>query len=343
MRSIPIALLPVAVFVLPVSVASAQATANEAVAIVDGHTISRADLETRIQGKLLKLRTEEYDVEFTALDQWVNDLLIAQEADRRQVSVDGLLNEEVYSKVQPVSDAEAQAVLDESRDKYAKISPEQALKSIAASIRRRRTDNLRSALVARLRSQHPFRIQLEQPRLQDLIPGGHSTGPDAAPVEIVEFSDFQCPFCAKLRSALDRVRNDYGDRIRLTYKQFPLPSHPQAGAAAEASLCAAAQGKFWEMHDELFAEQRLVSEEAFAEIAKRAGLDLSSFDACLSAHDRSGELAADKADAASLGIGSTPTFFINGRMFVGSKSYEALRDIVDSELRQSGVQRARLP
>jgi predicted DsbA family dithiol-disulfide isomerase len=310
------------------------APAQDVVAVVDGRPVLRGDLEARTRDKLLKLKTEEYDLQLATLNQRIDDLLIMQEAARRHLSAEELIRAETDAKLMPVSDAEAQAVIDNSRDAYAKLPPDEALKSVRASIARRRSDKLRADFIARLRAGHSFKILLEQPRLWDPIAGGHSTGPDGAPVQIVEFSDFQCPFCSKLTMALDRIRKEYGAKVRLSYKQFPLPSHPQADAAAQASLCAAEQGKFWEMHDQLFAEQRLLSEEAFAELGRRAGLDITAFEGCFAARRGKEELAADKADATSVSINSTPTFFVNGRMFVGARSYEALRDIVESELRK---------
>jgi protein-disulfide isomerase len=150
----------------------------------------------------------------------------------------------------------------------------------------------------------------------------------------VEFSDFQCPYCGQLAATLKRIEKEYPTAVRVTFKQFPLPMHPQAAMAAEASLCAADQGRFWEMQDILFANQNLLSDSQMNVLAARAGVETREFERCLGNHLFRDAVSQDRAEAASLGLNGTPTLFINGRLSAGARPYEVLREMVEEELKR---------
>lgn len=165
---------------------------------------------------------------------------------------------------------------------------------------------------------------------------GHQFGPDDAPVTIVEWSDFQCPFCARLVPVLARVRAKYGDQIRLVFRHMPLSAHPSAALAAEAAVAAAVQGKFWPFHDQIFGRFGHLTRadlEAFAQAAK---LDLVAFRAALDDHRYRDAVIAEAASAAALGVDGTPTMFINGQPVVGARDNAALDAIIDAHLARSG-------
>ncbi len=153
-----------------------------------------------------------------------------------------------------------------------------------------------------------------------------------APVTIVEFSDFQCPYCAGEQPILKKIKRTYGDQVTIIYKHVPLPIHPFAQRAAEASECARDQEKFWEYHDLLFDNQDLISEELFPQLAQELGLSVSQFNQCLSSGAKKSRVQQDLAEAQSLMISGTPTLFINGQRFVGVQSYEELQQIIDQAL-----------
>lgn len=145
-----------------------------------------------------------------------------------------------------------------------------------------------------------------------------------------------CPFCARLQPTLDEARNRYGDRLRFVYRHFPLSSiHPHAWKAAEASLCAHDQGRFWEMHDLLFAEQDSLGIVALNEKAARLGLDAEAFDVCLDSRQHHETVLADVLDGEALGVTGTPTMFINGRLVSGAVPIEELAAVIDDELRRT--------
>ncbi|MHB8419915.1 MAG: DsbA family protein [Myxococcales bacterium] len=169
-------------------------------------------------------------------------------------------------------------------------------------------------------------------------------GPSSAPVTIVEFADFQCPFCARAEETLRRLREIYGDRIRLVWKDLPLPFHSEALAAAEAARAAGAQGKFWQMHDLLLQNVPSLGAEGYRQWAAQLGLDPAQFE--LDRKDPAIERAIrlDASEGSALGVTGTPTFFINGRRLVGAQPLDHFREIIDRELgRPSPVSRVGLP
>jgi len=161
---------------------------------------------------------------------------------------------------------------------------------------------------------------------------GPSKGPPDAPLQVVIFSDFQCPFCARLEPILARLEKAYRQQIRMVWKNYPLPFHENALPAAEAALAAQAQGKFWEMHDKLFADQQHLDRATYEKYAGELGLDLARFRADLDGRKYEDRIDADRKDAEALGVTGTPAVFINGRKILGAYPFETFKQIADDEL-----------
>ncbi|MHB1845233.1 MAG: DsbA family protein, partial [Deltaproteobacteria bacterium] len=160
-------------------------------------------------------------------------------------------------------------------------------------------------------------------------------GAPRAPVTIVEFSDFQCPFCSRVEPTLTQIEKDYGDKVKVVWKNQPLPFHPNAMPAAKAAMAAREQGKFWEMHDLLFQNQRDLSDANYDKWAQQLGLDMSKFKADASSQKVADEIQADMKEGASLGANGTPNFFINGHQLVGAQPVEQFKAVIDEELKNS--------
>ena len=165
---------------------------------------------------------------------------------------------------------------------------------------------------------------------------GHpQRGPDDAPVIIVEFADFQCPFCRKAQPTVTQILETYGDQVRLIHMDFPLSQHPAAQGAAIAARCADEQGQFWPYHDALYANQADLSHARFKSIARTLGLAAATFDACLDSQRYASEIAADQSVGRQIGVSSTPSFVINHKALAGAASFAQFRALIDQELAQS--------
>jgi protein-disulfide isomerase len=157
-------------------------------------------------------------------------------------------------------------------------------------------------------------------------------GPEDASITIVEFSDFQCPYCSRLAESMHQLQEAYPEQVRIQFRHFPLSFHTNAQVAAEAAVCAQEQGRFWEMHDAMFANQASLARENLLEIARAADVDVDALMACLDAGEVVARVEADQAAGTALGVTGTPKFFVNGVSFAGALPYEQLVTIVEAAL-----------
>jgi protein-disulfide isomerase len=173
---------------------------------------------------------------------------------------------------------------------------------------------------------------LTAPRIEVKSAGHPEVGAKDAPVTIVEFSDFQCPFCGRAEPTLRQVRAKYGDKVRLVYMDFPLGIHEHAIDAASAGRCAEEQGKFWQFHDAMFADQSKLKPDDLKADAKKLGLDTAKFNDCFDKGKYKSGIESDMAQGRDLGVDGTPAFFINGRPMTGAQPFEKFQSTIDEEL-----------
>ncbi len=183
-------------------------------------------------------------------------------------------------------------------------------------------------------SQDPEEPQADPSKLSPFGQGDYVKGNKNAQVQIIEFSDFECPYCARHYDTMKQVAADYGDKVGIAFRQFPLSFHPEAEKAAEASECAGEQGKFWEMHDKLFAANQAgtMSVDKWKEEAKNLGLDTAKFNDCLDSGKYASTIRSDMAEGEAAGVQGTPATFINGQLVSGAIPYESIKQIIDSYL-----------
>ena len=198
-------------------------------------------------------------------------------------------------------------------------------------IRQLRTDKARAAYVATLRAKTTVYIALAPPKVNVDTQDAQMLGPEKAPVTLVEFADYECPYCQKVAADLRRLKTDMGDKLSFTYKDFPLSMHARAEKAAEATRCASKQGKFWELHDEIFRSKGLDVDQLKAE-ARTLKLNGDDFDKCLDSGEEAAVVDKDRREGARLGITGTPAFFINGHFLSGALDYATLRQVVEQQL-----------
>jgi protein-disulfide isomerase len=195
-----------------------------------------------------------------------------------------------------------------------------------------RRDKAVKAYIESLRKQESARVMRESPSVQVASTGAPTIGPENAPVKIVEFADYQCPYCKQVHPDLQKLREEFGQQTVLVYEDFPLPMHPFAEKAAEASHCAQEQGKFWEYHDQLFQHSGPLDAAALKGISLSLNLDQAKFTQCLDSGKEAPTVAKGVAEGKKLGLTGTPTFFINGHMSAGATKYDVLKQMVTQQL-----------
>lgn len=186
---------------------------------------------------------------------------------------------------------------------------------------------------AMTRATRPPQAPPEDNKIYDVdIAGAHLKGPENAPITIVEFSDFQCPFCSRGKATMDQVAQQYGDKVKIAFKHFPLDFHRQAKPASIAALAAGEQGKFWEMHDKLFENQKALDKDSMMKYAQEIGLNMAKFKADIESDTVKKAVETDDAEAQRVGANGTPTMFINGEKFVGAQPFDAFKSKIDEKL-----------
>ena len=285
----------------------------------------------------MKLSEALYEARRAALDAVVGDTLLDQEAKVRGIDRAALTAQEITSKVAPVTDADIAAWYQANQSRVQGATLDQVRSPIQALLTQQRTQSRRDDYLDALKKSTAVKLMLEPPR-QVVAEGGRpARGPADAPIEMIEFSDFQCPFCLRANPTVTQVLNTYGNRIRFVYRHYPLPNHPNARPAAEASQCANEQGKFWPYHDQLFARGGRLTDADLKSAASEVGLDLPKFDSCVAAHTYKADVDADIAAGDEAGVNGTPAFYINGRMLSGAQPFETFKRIIDEELARKGT------
>jgi protein-disulfide isomerase len=313
----------------------AKADGGLVVATIDGVAITRDELDRDLIVKLNQLEDEMYEVRQERLEALIGSRLLASEAKRRGVAVDALVKEEINGKIPAVTDQEIGQFYQANR---AQIPGDEVSvrPRIRAYLEEQRREERREAFIGSLRKTASVDVRLERPAMRRAsieTTGAPAKGPAAAKVTIVEFSDFHCPYCRGVQPTLNELLAKYGDRVRLVFRHFPVDTlHPAARRASEAAWCAQQQDKFWQYHDRLYLVGNDASPGTLSRLATEAGLDAKKFADCTAGKDASVAVEHDIDAARSLGLNGTPTFFINGRPFVGRQPIESFSRVIDEEL-----------
>jgi protein-disulfide isomerase len=280
----------------------------------------------------MKLSQALFEARRTAAEGLIEDELLTQDAKARKLDRAAVIQQEITAKVAEPTDADAASWYQQNQSRLQGASLEQARGAIKSYLLQQRTLTVRQQYLDALRAKVATRIMLDPPRQVVAKADRPSKGPETAPIELIEFSDFQCPYCESAFPTVNQVLKTYGDRIHFIYRHYPLAIHPRARPAAEASQCAAEQGKFWQFHDKLFGDQSKLGDEDFKQHAAQLGLDTAQFNACVDSRKYQVEIDNDIHAGDEAGVSGTPAFYINGRMLSGAQPFEAFKSIIDEEL-----------
>ena len=306
------------------------------VAKINGEEITEDQLVGDAQVELMQIKKQEYDLKMNQLNKLITDRVLGAEAKK-----DGMANADEYIQKKilkgdiKISDAEYKKFVKEKNIPESNIN-DQVKDRIFSYMKEQKKEEMIQAAVAKLTKGNPVEVYFKKPKSNIQVDIGNApvTGGDNAKVTVIEFSDFQCPFCGRAAKTVSEVKKKYGNKIKIAFKQFPLPMHKDAVPAAEASMCVAEQGKdkFWKFHDIAFANQDKLSADDLAKHAKAAGADEKKFKECFDAHKFADYVKKDQAYGEKLGVRSTPTFFINGQLLSGALPIESFSEVIDEEL-----------
>jgi protein-disulfide isomerase len=322
----------------PASAPQGSADGATAVARVGDRTISSAELDARVKEDLFEREmtqrspSDQYELRAQAAERMVEQIALESAASARGLSIDALLKAELDA-AGGVTDAEVDAFYQANRQR---MPQDRTLDAMRPAIRSHLEQGKIEQIRANLRQQAKAEILLEPPRVQ--VSGtGHARGPEKAPVTIVEFSDYQCPFCLRAEPTVEAVLARYGDKVRLEYRHLPLVQiHPRAQPAAVAAVCAEKQGKFWEYHARLFQNQKALEEADLKKYASEVGLDGKAFDACRVQPEAAQRVSSDMEAASRAGIDGTPAFLVNGILLSGARPLEDFVRLIERELARAG-------
>jgi protein-disulfide isomerase len=300
---------------------------------VAGVKITLAEVDKKAAGRLARVRDEEYEARKQALEELVADKLIEKEAATRGVSAEALLKAEVDGKVKKPEKSEIESLFTLNKDRVGGRSLAEVAPQIERQMLAQRLAERRTAFREELKSRATVQLDLPQPRTALTIPAdAPSLGPKDAKVTVVEFLDYQCPYCHRVQGVVDDIVGRYAGKVRFVHRDFPLDMHPQAAVASRAAHCAGEQSRFWEYHKNLLTVPGDMSEQDLKTRAASVQLNAGKFGSCL-ASDRHGQRVQETMDyGVQLGITGTPTFFINGRRLVGVRPIEDFRAAIEAEL-----------
>ncbi len=311
---------------------------KDVLATVDGKKITLGDLQAKypdLEKQLFKLEENAFRYKEMYLADMLENTLIELEAKKRNVAVEELINQEIRSKITPVTDQEVDAFGKDKnipKDQMAKLKDR--VKQYLAS---QREAELRKSFADDLKKQYKVKMKLKKPGQDikvkvEVTAQDPSKGAKNAKVTVVEFTEFQCPFCKRASNNLSTLAKDFGDKVKVVFKHFPLSFHERAHISAQASMCMHDQGKFWEYHDVLFENNHALQDTDLKRYAKQLNADMKQFEECLASGKHKAKVDKDFADAQKYGVSGAPTYFINGVAIVGAVPYTEIKQAVENAL-----------
>ena len=309
----------------------------------NGTTLKMSDLGPELKAaeqKALRSYCDSvYAARAMAFDNYVTKTLVEAEAKKAGISDDEWIRAEVEKRVPEPTDEAIQAFYDKQKGAMGEQLPplEMVRPQVVAFLKRESSESAVTGIIEGLKKTSQVEKKLPDVRSPpiDLKNAAHtySKGAKGSKVQVVEFADFQCPYCTRAADTMSELAKKYGDRVEFSYRHFPLRQiHPEAQRASEIAQCSGEQGKFWEVHDTLYANQSTLDEENAKRLAGEAGVDVAKLTECLSAGRGAAQVDADYNKGTEVGVEGTPSFFINGRRFEGNPNTPGLSEAIEEAL-----------
>jgi len=324
--------------------APADIDASTVVATWDGGELTYVEGTKLVKGQIVQMKAEymtsKYQTEKGSIEQTIMETILDAEVAKRGFSTkEELFKIEVEEKTAAPTPAEISTMYDQFRDRLQGMDLEQATPLIARQLVQQKQSERFQVYIEELKAAYNVQITLpypEVPRMEVSADDDPFLGTDGAPIEIIQFAEFQCPYCGKAGEAIDQVLAAYPGKIKMVYRDFPLGFHDRAIPAAVAANCAGEQGKYWEMHKLLMSNQRALAEADLTGHATTLSLDMDQWNTCRQDPKQEAEVRKDMADGSAVGVTGTPAFFINGIMLSGALPFSEFKAIIDEELKNKG-------
>ena len=313
--------------------AAPSVSGGDVLARINGEAITTEDLKKVGGSKLAQAEMELYDVRKDGIDQIIDDKLLDAEAKAQNTTKDELMKKNVNDKIK-IEDKEIEKFYNEKKDQMQGKKLDEIKPNIKSYLFRDKFQKVYADYLGGLRKKAKIEMLIKAPKIE--VAEGEdnpSIGPKDAPVKIIEFTDYQCPFCGRARPTINQILDAYKGKVRYTLRDFPLSFHQDSHKAHEAAHCAGEQGKYWEMNHKLFASQQAIKVEDLKKYAGEIKLNQKKFDECLDSGKFSEKVNQNQAYGETVGVSGTPAFFINGRMISGARPFENFKSIIDDELR----------
>lgn len=319
---------------LCILLAAAPSFADGPLATVGSRSITQAEVEAQVRPQLLELEQQRYDILKAGVDGIIDKELVTQEAAARGISVAELMTQEVQNKAEAPPEGLVNQLYEANKEQIGQPF-EEVKAQLEEYVQQAGVEARQGEFLQELRGKYKVAVHLEPPTVEVANGERPARGPANAPITIVAFSDYECPFCKRGEETLEQVIETYGDKVKVFHRDYPLSFHANAHAAAQAAHCANDQSKFWEYHTKLFEASDLTA-TGLASIAKDLALDEGKFSECLSSGKYKAAVDKEMADGNAAGVNGTPAFFINGRSLSGAQPFEAFKEIIDAELARIG-------
>ena len=313
-------------------------TPDLVLASVNGTEITLEQVDQSVAARIYPLQQQLYAIRKAALENLVTSKLLENEAAARGISIDELRRRLTVGEIN-VTRAQVEEAYTQNASFFASMSPDEARERLRLDLENQtRMKHYRTGLEA-LRKKWSVKLSFPPPPFVTELDDGVSPAKGATKplVTIVEFSDFECPYCSEVQTTLKQVMENYGKDVRLVFKHLPLEGHRHSLPAARAAFCAAEQDRFWQFHDALFASRNL-SPGVFNQIATDLGLGMAKFRACLTSEQSRSAIVKDIETARLFSIDSTPSFIVNGKLIKGALSFNEFQKIIERELGQRAGQ-----
>lgn len=332
----------------PAPAAASAPAGTDATAVVaswSGGSLSYADAKADIDIQLLQMQGEylsnRYDAEMNAVEEKVNKAVAELEAKKRNITLDALMKAEIEAKVGAPTEPEVQEAYRQLARKFRGRPLEEVRADVERAVTQKNQGERYAAYMKELHASYGVNVALpfpDMPRIPVSADDDPVEGTANAPVVVVQFAEFQCPYCGAAKQTVDKVLKDYEGKVQFVFRDFPLGFHENAIPAAVAANCAEKQSseKYWSMHNSFMANQQALTEADIQKAARDAQLDTAKWETCRKDPAMVAEIEKDQQDGAAVGVSGTPAFFINGIFLNGAQPYEKFKLIIDAELAKKG-------